>query len=163
MIKSTDKNTQQTNDSIYSNKLVRLYDKIDFLESEIQIYKKSQKQVIIKSIENEITILKNIKFNIDRSLDKKKLLNILFIIKIYSNLIEDIPLYSNFRINWRDLFYFSILESFSPESLIKNTIREIKRRRSYSSTKFISKIYRRINNCQGKTKKTKQISLEMFM
>lgn len=154
---------QETNDITYSNKLVKLYDKIDFLESEIQIYKKSQKQVIIKSIENEITILKNLKFNIDRSLDKKKLLNILFIIKIYSNLIEDIPLYSNFRINWKDLFYFSILESPSPESLIKNTIREIKRIRSYSSTKFISKIYNRIINHQDKSKKTKQISLDMFM
>jgi len=163
LIKTIDKSIQETNASTYSNKLVKLYDKIDFLESEIQIYKKSQKQVIIKSIENEITILKNLKFNIDRSLDKKKLLNILFIIKIYSNLIEDIPSYSNFRINWRDLFYFSILESPSPESLIKNTIREIKRRRSYSSTKFISKIYRRINNHQDKTKKTKQKSLEMFM
>lgn len=143
-----------------------MYDNIDLLESEFEIYKTFQKKTIIDSIKNEINILKFLQFEPSPNVDKETLFSIFFLIKIYSNLIENVSKEYRFNINWKDLFYFSLMESPSPESLIKNTIKEIKRKRSYNLTRYL-------NNIKNQKKKesfsiinlhkSKQIKLDKFL
>ena len=101
----------------------------------------------------------------NRYQDKELLLLKLFLTRIFSDLIEFTWNLPNSEINWRDTCYLSLMESLSPDSIIREIIREIKRKTTFNSTIFINnilqrKIQKRKMNLD--LKNTKQNTLERY-
>ena len=104
--------------------------------------------------------------NINEGLNNNNLLVVYFFLKIFSNLLESIYDCRDFQISWKELYYIFILENLTPETILKNTIREIKRKKSYSSKRYINRILQKSLtdlNERSKSLKSKQLKMDSFL
>lgn len=148
-----------------NNHLKDLYEQFDFLKTQIKNYKRLDRNSILRLIKEEKEYFQNLKMNINEEFNNNNLLAIYFFLKIFSNLLENLGECRNFQISWKELYYIFILETLTPETILKNTIREIKRKKSYSSKRYINRILQKsLRNISEKSKfsKSKQLKIDYF-
>jgi len=149
-----------------TNHLKELNEQFDFLKTQIKKYSILDRNSLLHLIKGESEYFQNLKMNLDEGLNNNNLLAVYFFLKIFSNLLESIYDCRDFQISWKELYYISILENLSPESILKNTIREIKRKKSYSSKRYINKILKKSLadlSERSKSLKNKQLKIDSFV
>ncbi len=135
----TTKKVESTKDRIPR----KFYDVSEIISEEIEQYKKLDKWSLIRLLEEENKSIRFLEIRLEQNQTKEDLLSKLFLTRILTDLIEETWDSRIKDVNWRDLCYISLMESPTPDQIIKEIIREIKRKNAFNSTILINNVLQR--------------------